>query len=79
MIRKFVHDRAETPSQSIPAWTPNHPAQDSPYWAIPPVGGSAGPLAAYVGSISSGPSLATLLAWVALSPSKGQSRGLRPL
>ncbi|MPC83416.1 hypothetical protein E2C01_078125 [Portunus trituberculatus] len=29
------------PSQSIPAWTPNHPAQDVPYWAIPPAGGSA--------------------------------------
>ncbi|MPC58596.1 hypothetical protein E2C01_052603 [Portunus trituberculatus] len=35
------------PFQSILAWTPNHPAQDGPYWAIPPAGGSAGPLAAY--------------------------------
>ncbi|MPC43786.1 hypothetical protein E2C01_037438 [Portunus trituberculatus] len=39
MMRMFVHDRAETPlSQSIPAWTPNHPSQDDPYWAIPPAG-----------------------------------------
>ncbi|MPC86927.1 hypothetical protein E2C01_081768 [Portunus trituberculatus] len=64
---------------SIPAWTPNHPTQDDRYWAIPPAGGSAGPLAAYVGTISSGPSLTTLLARVALSPSKGQSRGQSPL
>ncbi|MPC50641.1 hypothetical protein E2C01_044470 [Portunus trituberculatus] len=39
------------PSQSIPAWTPIHPAQDNSYWVIPPVGGSAGQLAAYVGTI----------------------------
>ncbi|MPC84912.1 hypothetical protein E2C01_079664 [Portunus trituberculatus] len=39
------------PSQSIPAWTPNHPAKDGPYMAIPPASGSAGPLAAYVGTI----------------------------
>ncbi|MPC60416.1 hypothetical protein E2C01_054461 [Portunus trituberculatus] len=44
-----------------------------------PAGGSAGPLAAYVGSIKSGPSLATLLAWVALYPSEEQSRGQSPL
>ncbi|MPC62809.1 hypothetical protein E2C01_056898 [Portunus trituberculatus] len=38
-------------SQSIPAWTPNHPAQNGPYWAIPEAGGTAGPLTAYVGTI----------------------------
>ncbi|MPC64591.1 hypothetical protein E2C01_058708 [Portunus trituberculatus] len=59
-----------------PAWTPNHPTQDDPYEAISPAGGSAGPLAGFVGTIWSGSSLATLLAWVALSPSEGQSSGL---
>ncbi|MPC97321.1 hypothetical protein E2C01_092632 [Portunus trituberculatus] len=62
------------PSQSIPAWTPNHPTQDDPYGAIPPAGGSSDPLAAYVGTNWSGPSLAILLAWVALSHSEEQSR-----
>ncbi|MPC80238.1 hypothetical protein E2C01_074812 [Portunus trituberculatus] len=38
MIRKFVHGRAETPSQSIPAWTPNHPAQDGPLLGDPSSG-----------------------------------------
>ncbi|MPC51169.1 hypothetical protein E2C01_045010 [Portunus trituberculatus] len=51
MMRMFVHNRAETPSQSIPAWTPNHPTQDDPYGVIPPACGSAGQLAAFVGII----------------------------
>ncbi|MPC65855.1 hypothetical protein E2C01_059992 [Portunus trituberculatus] len=80
MMRMFVHDGAETPpSQSISAWTPNHPKQDDPYGAIPPAGGSTGPLAAYVGIVSFGPSLATVIAWVALSPSEGWNRSQSPL
>ncbi|MPC57027.1 hypothetical protein E2C01_050997 [Portunus trituberculatus] len=59
------------PSQSIPAWILDHQTQDDLYGAIPPAGGSAGPLAAYVGTFLSGLSLATLLAWVALSLSEG--------
>ncbi|MPC51532.1 hypothetical protein E2C01_045379 [Portunus trituberculatus] len=38
-----------TPSQSIPAWTPNHPTEDDPSWAIPPAGGSSGLLNAKTG------------------------------
>ncbi|MPC61471.1 hypothetical protein E2C01_055543 [Portunus trituberculatus] len=51
MIRMFFHDRAETP-------LPKHPSLDTqpsntgrPLLAIPLAGGSADPLAAYLGTI----------------------------
>ncbi|MPC56411.1 hypothetical protein E2C01_050372 [Portunus trituberculatus] len=52
---------------------PGHPTikhRTTPYEAISPAGGSAVPLAAYLGTISSVPSMVTLLAWVPVSPSR---------
>ncbi|MPC51652.1 hypothetical protein E2C01_045504 [Portunus trituberculatus] len=59
--------------------TPNHLTQDDHFGAISLAGGSAGPLAAYVRTNWSGPSLATLLAGAALTSSEGQSRSQSPL
>ncbi|MPD02953.1 hypothetical protein E2C01_098562 [Portunus trituberculatus] len=76
MIRMFVHDRVETSLSKHPSLDTQPSSTGRPLMGDP----SSGWLLWSTGSLRrnhlSGPSTATLLAWVALSPSKGQSRGL---
>ncbi|MPC28832.1 hypothetical protein E2C01_022043 [Portunus trituberculatus] len=69
MMRMFVHDRAKTPLLKHPSLDTQPSNTGLSLWGDPSSGYLHWSLAAYVGTIWSGPSLATLLAWVALSPS----------